>query len=243
VAFSVDWGDSEKRFPECQFTGRFHPRNVMPALRSLPSLSSFTDEQLVALFQAGQAEAIDELVTRYRRVARAKARHYFVLGADIDDIEQEGLIGLYKAARDFRPDRGSFRSFADVCITRQLLTAIKAATRRKHQPLNRYVSLSGGSVADHDEPDVEVHLDDPSAVDPAEAAISAESVAALQVAIDELLSGLEVAVLGRFVEGRSYEEIGADLGRQPKAVDNALQRIKRKLGGHLDSQEEAAVAA
>lgn len=215
----------------------------MASLHSVPSLSDLDDEELVARFQAGATEALDVLVTRYRRVARAKARHYFVLGADIDDIEQEGLIGLFKAARDFRPERGAFRSFADVCITRQLLTAIKAASRRKHQPLNRYVSISGGSTSEAEAPEVEIHLSDYTAVDPADAVVSAEQVAALQVAIGDLLSGLEVAVLGRFVEGHSYEQIGADLGRQPKAVDNALQRIKRKLDHHLSMRNQMSELA
>ena len=211
----------------------------MALLHSVPSPADLTDEDLVAMFQDGHVDALDELVARYRRFARGKARSYFVLGADIDDVEQEGLIGLFKAARDFRPERGSFRGFADVCITRQLLTAIKGASRRKHQPLNRYVSLSGGPTVDGDEPELDAYLDDRHAVDPADAVVSSEQVADLRVAIDELLSGLEVAVLGRFVEGRSYEEIGADLGRQPKAVDNALQRIKRKLGQHMERRELA----
>jgi RNA polymerase sporulation-specific sigma factor len=215
----------------------------MAHLRSLPTLPDLTDEELVARFQDGHTEALDELVARYRRLARSKARTYFVLGADIDDVEQEGLIGLFKAARDYRADRGSFRAFADVCITRHLLTAIKAASRHKHQPLNRYVSLSGGPSADGEETEVDVYLDDPGAVDPADAVISAEQVADLRLAIDELLSGLEAAVLGRFVEGRSYEEISTDLGRQPKAVDNALQRIKRKLGARLDHDTAATLAA
>ncbi|MGH9094406.1 MAG: RNA polymerase sporulation sigma factor SigH [Acidimicrobiales bacterium] len=193
------------------------------------------DEQLVARWQSGDADALDTLLQRYRRFARAKARSYFLVGADSDDIEQEGLIGLYKAARDYRPDRqASFRAFAELCVTRQVISAIKAATRQKHQPLNRYVSISGVRGGDDaHERSVEDLLDDHRVADPADQVISNEQIARMRQSMSENLSGLEVDVLRLYVEGKSYQEIGEHLGRHTKSIDNALQRIKRKLDVHL----------
>ena len=203
-------------------------------------LTELTDDDLVARFHDGDGDSLNVLLERYRRFARAKARGYFLVGADSDDIEQEGLIGLYKAARDFRPDRqSSFRAFAELCITRQVITAIKTATRQKHQPLNQYVSISG--VRGGDDPgerSVEDLLDDHYVADPADEVVSAERMDDMRQAMAEMLSGLEVDVLRLYVEGKSYYEIGTQLGRHVKSIDNALQRIKRKLDVHL--QDEAA---
>ncbi len=214
---------------------------------SLVSLTELDDEALVARFQAGDSSALDLLVQRYRRFARAKARTYFLMGADADDVEQEGLIGLYKAARDFRPDReSSFRAFADLCITRQIISAIKAATRFKHQPLNRYVSISGIRGSDDEsEGAVEELLDDHRAMDPADVVISQQQVVEMRRSMSEGLSGLEVEVLRLYVEGKSYHEIGTQLDRHAKSIDNALQRIKRKLDHHQQddfSDEQPLVA-
>src|SRR3954447_6090563 len=139
-------------------------------------LAGLSDDDLVARFHDGDADALNVLLERYRRFARAKARGYFLIGADSDDIEQEGLIGLYKAIRDFRPERqASFRAFAELCITRQIITAIKTATRHKHQPLNQYVSISSSRHGDeHHERTVEEMLDDHHVVDPAEHVVSNE---------------------------------------------------------------------
>lgn len=198
--------------------------------------ADLADEELVARFQAGDQSALEVLINRYRRFARAKTRTYFLVGADADDVEQEGLIGLFKAARDFRADRqASFRAFAELCVTRQVISAIKAATRQKHQPLNRYVSISG--VRGSDDPAegaVEEMLDDHRSADPAEEVVSQEQIEAIRASMASSLSNLEVEVLRLYVEGKSYCEIGTHLGRHVKSIDNALQRIKRKLDQHLN---------
>src|SRR5579875_1281832 len=203
-------------------------------------LVELDDEELVRLFQSGEGSALDVLLQRYRRFARAKTRTYFLVGADADDIEQEGLIGLYKAARDFRPDRqSSFRAFAELCVTRQVISAIKAANRQKHQPLNRYVSNSGVLGSDGPaEGAVEEMLGDHRACDPADEVVSQEQIGAIRRSMAENLSELEVEVLRLYVEGKSYHEIGCHLGRHVKSIDNALQRIKRKLDHHFQEQEE-----
>jgi RNA polymerase sporulation-specific sigma factor len=211
----------------------------MPAT-ALASLTELADEELAVRYQAGDVAALEILIQRYRRFARAKTRTYFLVGADADDVEQEGMIGLYKAARDFRTDRqSSFRAFAELCVTRQVISAIKAATRQKHQPLNRYVSISG--VRGSDDPAegaVEELLDDHRAADPADEVVSQEQIAAIRRSMAESLSTLEVEVLRLYVEGKSYYEIGSHLGRQVKSIDNALQRIKRKLDSHLTPEME-----
>src|SRR5436305_6770151 len=194
-------------------------------------LVDLNDDELVARFQEGDGDALNTLLERYRRFARAKARGYFIVGGDADDIEQEGMIGLFKAARDFRADRqSSFRAFAELCITRQVITAIKTATRQKHQPLNRYVSISG--VRGSDDPgerSVEDLLHDHHVADPADEVVSAERMDAMRVSMGKMLSGLEVDVLRLYVEGKSYQEISEHVGRHVKSSDNALKRIKRKL--------------
>ncbi|MDE3204329.1 MAG: RNA polymerase sporulation sigma factor SigH [Acidobacteriota bacterium] len=212
---------------------------------ALASLSACSDEELALRFQAGDRRAVEILVARYRRFARAKTRTYFLVGAEPDDVEQEGLIGLYKAARDFRADRqASFGAFAELCVTRQVISAIKGATRQKHQPLNRYVSISG--VRGSDDPSeraVEELFDDHRATDPADELISQEAISAIRRSMAESLSGLEVEVLRLYVEGKSYTEISSQLGRHVKSVDNALQRIKRKLDRHLhDGEDEGQLA-
>jgi RNA polymerase sporulation-specific sigma factor len=219
------------------------------ALRSSETspLADLTDDQLVARFQDGDGDALNALLERYRRFARAKARGYFIVGGDADDIEQEGMIGLFKAARDFRADRqSSFRAFAELCITRQVITAIKTATRQKHQPLNRYVSISG--VRGSDDPgerSVEDLLHDHHVADPADEVVSAERMDAMRASMAKMLSVLEVDVLRLYVEGKSYQEISEHLGRHVKSIDNALQRIKRKLDIHIQEQahEEILVLA
>jgi len=210
----------------------------------LSPVTEFSDDALVVLARHGEVDALNLLLERYRRFARAKARCYFLAGGDLDDIEQEGLIGLYKAVRDFRSDRqSSFRAFAELCITRQIITAIKTATRQKHRPLNTYVSMFGvGSVDDAGERLIEGLLDQQVA-DPADAVVSEEDMAELRGLLAEVLSGLEVDVLRLYVEGWTYQEIGVELGRQVKSIDNALQRIKRKLEARLDGRQGVPVAA
>ena len=218
----------------------------------IAALADLTDIDLVARFQSGCQDSLQVMINRYRRFARAKARSYFLVGADSDDVEQEALIGLYKAARDFRPEhQSSFRAFAELCITRQIITAIKTATRQKHQALNQYVSISGGRSGDESsERNVEemIHVRH-HGTDPAERIVAAERFEAMRDRMAEVLSDLEVSVLTLYVEGKSYQEIGDQLGRHVKSIDNALQRIKRKLEGHLadraaaDHDEDLALIA
>ena len=194
-----------------------------------------SDEGLVELAHAGDDGAIDVLLTRYRHYARAKARSYFLAGADKEDIVQEGMIGLYKAIRDFEPEHNTaFRAFAELCITRQIITAIKTATRQKHQPLNSYVSLNrpvaGG---DDDDRSLSDSIETIEVADPAQLVISAEEVRTIKAQMGEVLSPFEVEVLEYYIDGRSYQQIADMLGRHVKSIDNALQRIKRKLEPHI----------
>ena len=191
------------------------------------ALVELSDDELVARFQGGDNDSLDVLLQRYRRFTRAKARGYFLIGADSDDIEQEGMIGLFKAVRDFRPDRqASFRAFAELCITRQIITAIKTATRQKHQPLNSYLSLSGTRPGEENgSGTVEEVLEAKGLIDPIEFIISMEDLRSMRRMMSEMLSKLEVEVLRLYVEGKSF--------------DNALQRIKRKLDVHLAERAAA----
>ena len=202
-----------------------------------------SDAELAALARTGDDAALSELLTKYRSFARMKSRSYFLVGADREDIIQEGMIGLYKAIRDFDPTREtSFRGFAELCITRQILTAIKSATRQKHGPLNNYVSFSRPLVGEDDgERVLSDVLPTVAITDPADLVISAERIRALQAHVDEVLSDLETEVLRLYVEGKSYQEIAERLQRHVKSIDNALQRIKKKLEGHL--RERAAADA
>ena len=199
------------------------------------------DAQLVALAREGDDAALAELLEKYRSFARVKARSYFLVGADREDIVQEGMIGLYKAIRDFdAAHETSFRGFAELCITRQIITAIKTATRQKHGPLNNYVSFSRPVTGEDDGERVLADVLPTRAVsDPADLVISAERIRALQSHVDEVLSDLETEVLRLYVEGKSYEEIAERLQRHVKSIDNALQRIKKKLEGHLRERTEA----
>jgi len=205
------------------------------------ALAELSDDELVARFQGGDNDSLDVLLQRYRRFTRAKARGYFLIGADSDDIEQEGMIGLFKAVRDFRPDRqASFRAFAELCITRQIITAIKTATRQKHQPLNSYLSLSGTRPGEENgSGTVEEVLEAKGLIDPIEFIISMEDLRSMRRMMTEMLSKLEVEVLRLYVEGKSYQEIAGVLGRHVKSIDNALQRIKRKLDLHLAERAAA----
>src|SRR4051794_33232058 len=199
------------------------------------------DEQLVAAARAGDDRALATLLDKYRGFARSKAHSYFLVGADREDIIQEGMIGLYKAVRDFNPDmQTSFRAFAELCITRQVITAIKTATRQKHGPLNNYVSFSRPVLTDDEgERCLGDMLPVMAVSDPADLVISAERIRALQEHFDTVLSDLEAEVLRLYVDGKSYQEIAEVLKRHVKSIDNALQRIKRKLDGHLKAREVA----
>ena len=194
-----------------------------------------TDEELVEQARSGNERSLESLLQRYRHYARAKARTYFLAGADKEDIVQEGMIGLFKAIRDFQSDKNvSFRAFAELCITRQIITAIKTATRQKHHPLNSYVSLNKpvGTSGD-DERSLGDSLAHQSIHDPADLVISAEEIDSIKSSLGSLLSSLETEVLQLYMDGKSYQEIADMLGRHVKSIDNALQRIKRKLEQHL----------
>ena len=197
------------------------------------------DSYLIALAKSGDAVAYDRLVRRYYGFVRLKASSYFLAGGDSDDLIQEGLVGLYKAVRDFRSDReSSFRNFAELCITRQIITAVKTATRNKHTPLNQYVSFSSSpaSAPDGGEPTLDEIIPGPTVHDPVNQVVSSEELQALVACLSTALSELESRVLALYLDGRSYEEIGGMLACDTKTVDNALQRVKRKVGVHLRSR-------
>lgn len=205
-----------------------------------PDYQALTDENVVALCRMGDAVAVEFLLNKYKNFVRSKARSYFLIGADHEDIVQEGMIGLYKAIRDFRPEKlSSFRAFAELCITRQIITAIKTATRQKHIPLNSYVSLNKPIYDEEsDRTLLDVCVEGHSA-NPEELLISQEDLRGIHEKIDEVLSGLEQEVLAAYLDGKSYQEIADMLGRHVKSIDNALQRVKRKLEKYLeDSSRE-----
>lgn len=202
-----------------------------------PAGVSNTDEELVVAVRGGDDTALVELLERYRRFVRAKARSYFLVGADREDIVQEGMIGLYKAIRDYASGhQTSFRSFAELCITRQILTAIKTATRQKHLPLNSYVSFERPRDDDPERTVGDTFVSGPDS-DPLDLLVASDELEQLNEVFNELFSGLEGDVVKLFVEGRSYQEIADVLGRHVKSVDNALQRVKRKLEQHLQERE------
>lgn len=188
------------------------------------------DEEVVDLARAGSVLAQEYLINKYKSFVRAKARSYFLVGADREDIIQEGMIGLYKAIRDFRGDKlASFKAFAELCIQRQIITAIKTATRRKHIPLNSYISLNRPIYdEDSDRTLIDV-MPGADITDPEEIVINGEEASYIESRMTEILSDLERQVLAYYLDGKSYMEIAADLNRHVKSIDNALQRVKRKL--------------
>ena len=200
------------------------------------------DSYLIALAKQGDPTAYDRLVRRYHGFVRLKASSYFIAGGDSDDLMQEGLVGLYKAIRDYRTDRqSSFRNFAELCITRQIITAVKTATRNKHVPLNQYVSFATTPAgASEGESTLEEMLPGSPVHDPANQVISSEELRSLVDCLASTLSELESRVLALYLDGRSYEEIGGIVECDTKTVDDALQRVKRKVGCHLDSRNIAA---
>ncbi len=200
------------------------------------------DGYLIALAKQGDATAYDRIVRRYYGFVRLKASSYFLAGGDSDDLIQEGLVGLYKAVRDFRTDReSSFRNFAELCITRQIITAVKTATRNKHTPLNQYVSFSATPASASDsEPTLEEIIPGPSVHDPVNQVISSEELQSLVGCLSTALSELESRVLALYLDGRSYEEIAGLIDCDAKTVDNALQRVKRKVGAHLETRRVSA---
>ncbi|WP_106767183.1 RNA polymerase sporulation sigma factor SigH [Paenibacillus faecalis] len=199
-----------------------------------------SDEDIVEAVRQGDSGALEYLINKYRNFVRAKARSYFLIGADREDIVQEGMIGLYKAIRDFKGDKlSSFKAFAELCITRQIITAIKTATRQKHIPLNSYVSLDK-PIYDEDSDRTLLDVICGTAVcDPEELVINQEEFVGLEDKMSEILSDLERKVLMLYLDGRSYQEIAVDLRRHVKSIDNALQRVKRKLERYLEVRDNS----
>ncbi len=195
------------------------------------------DEDIVVEARDGNGEALEFLIHKYRNFVRAKARSYFLIGADREDIIQEGMIGLYKAIRDFRNDKlASFRAFAELCITRQIITAIKTATRQKHIPLNSYVSLNKPIYEEDSDRTLMDVISTSRVSDPEEMVINREEFGDIEEKMGEILSDLEWKVLMSYLDGRSYQEIAVELKRHVKSIDNALQRVKRKLERYLDGR-------
>ncbi len=189
-----------------------------------------TDEEIALLAQQGDTDASEYLLNKYKNFVRSKARSYFLVGADHEDIVQEGMIGLFKAFRDFKPDKlASFHAFAELCVTRQIITAIKTATRQKHIPLNSYVSLNRPVFDEDSDRTLMDVLSGVTTAGPEELLIGQEDYDSIEKTIEEMLSPLERETLNLFLEGKSYHEIAEEMGRHPKSVDNALQRIKRKM--------------
>ncbi|MFP3154588.1 RNA polymerase sporulation sigma factor SigH [Lachnospiraceae bacterium ZAX-1] len=195
----------------------------------MSSYETMTDEELIACLRNGQQDITDYIINKYKYLVRKRANAMFLIGGDTDDLIQEGMIGLFKAIRDFKEDmETAFYHFADICISRQIYNAVEASQRKKHQPLNSYVSLN----ADMDENngislmDVLASIDN---INPEELFIDKENVMAMQQQMDQILSGMEKRVMQYYLQGMNYHQIAEMLGKQPKSIDNALQRIKGKL--------------
>lgn len=201
------------------------------------NFESMRDEDIVRMAQERDGAAMECLLNKYKNFVRTKARSYFLIGADHEDIVQEGMIGLYKAIRDYREDKlKSFRAFAEMCITRQIITAIKTATRQKHIPLNNYVSLNRPIYEEDSDRTLLDVITEEGLSNPEEMMIDRENLTVIEGRIGEMLSDLEKDVLVRYMEGKSYVEIAEEMNRHVKSIDNALQRIKRKLMKYLESK-------
>lgn len=204
-------------------------------LNSSVSYNTMLDEEIVEYARKGNDKALEYVINKYKNFVRAKARTYFLIGADREDIVQEGMIGLYKAIRDFREDKlSSFRAFAELCITRQIITAIKTATRQKHIPLNSYVSLNRPIFDEESDRTLLDVISEEKVYDPEEMIINKEEFTGIELKMGEILSELEWEVLSSYLKGKTYQEIAGDLDRHVKSIDNALQRVKRKLEKYLE---------
>ena len=204
----------------------------------LPDYEQMTDEEIARLAQAGDEEASAFLLRKYKNFVRSKAHSYFLVGADHEDIVQEGMIGLFKAIRDFRPEKlASFHAFAEICVTRQIITAIKTATRQKHIPLNSYISLNKPIYEEESDRTLMDIITETQVADPEEMLIGRESYSNIESRIQESLSPFERRVMEAYMDGKSYQEIAEALDRHVKSIDNALQRIKRKLEKLLEERK------
>ncbi|BAH05217.1 hypothetical protein CKR_0166 [Clostridium kluyveri NBRC 12016] len=198
--------------------------------KKISSFEEKLDEEVVIQAKEGDVRAQEYMINKYENFVKSKAKSYFLIGADKEDIYQEGMIGLYKAIRDFKTDKlSSFKAFAELCVTRQIITAIKTATRQKHIPLNTYVSLNKPIYDEESDRTLLDVLSEAKVADPEELIISREELKHIHNEIGEVLSSLEMEVLMSYLDGKSYQEIACDLDRHAKSIDNALQRVKRKL--------------
>ena len=192
--------------------------------------ADISDEDIIELSRNGDKYAIDYIIDKYKNLVRARSRTYFLIGADREDIVQEGMIGLYKAARDFKKDKhSSFKAFAELCITRQIITAIKCATRQKHIPLNSYISLNKPFFEEENEQTLLDTIGQKKNTNPEEIVISKEHFSSVEDKMFKVLSKFERKVLSYYLDGKGYTEIAKHLGKSEKSIDNALQRIKRKV--------------
>jgi len=212
--------------------------NSVAAKEFYLTYAEIPDEEVVRYAQQGEQFAVEFLIDKYKNFVKAKARSYFLIGADREDIIQEGMIGLFKAIRDYKDDKlTTFRAFAELCITRQIITAIKTATRQKHIPLNSYVSLNKPVYDEESDRTLIDILSTSKITNPEEIFISREEFMYIEKKMGEILSSLEWRVLTAYLEGKSYQEIAEELKRHVKSIDNALQRVKRKLEKYLEDRE------
>lgn len=196
------------------------------------------EEDIVLEAKDGNTRAQEYIISKYENFVKAKARSYFLIGADKEDIYQEGMIGLYKAIRDFNSEKSNtFKGFAELCVTRQIITAIKTATRQKHIPLNTYISLNKPVSEDESDRTLLDIISSIKITDPEELLISQEQKKYIEDEISKVLSELEMEVLQSYLDGKSYQEIACDLDRHAKSIDNALQRVKRKLEKCLNNNK------
>lgn len=217
---------------------RGFPVDIKQLIENKDKLLTLDDDEIIRLIHQEDGQALDYLIHKYKNFVRAKARTYFLIGADKEDIIQEGMIGLYKAIRDYDGEKQtSFKAFAELCITRQIITAIKTATRQKHIPLNSYVSLDKPIYDEESDRTLLDVIAGSNAIDPQELLVNQEKFGDMEVKLSELLSEFEKGVLHLYLEGRTYQEISVDLGRHVKSVDNALQRVKRKLEQLMETNE------
>ena len=194
--------------------------------------------EIICMAKLGNSQAIENIIDRYSILVKAKAKTYFLVGADKEDIIQEGLIGLYKAIRDYNQENTcSFKHFADICITRQIITAIKTATRQKHIPLNTYISLNKPIFDDDSERNLFETIRSNIESDPEKMIILKEEYQYIQEKMAEVLSKFEQEVLGKYLSGKTYREISVELDKEPKSIDNALQRIKKKMDNFIERDD------
>lgn len=197
-------------------------------------LCKLSDEQVVELAKSGDEDAYNHIIARYRNFVYAKAKSYYINGGEQDDLVQEGMIGLYKAVRDFDSQYSNFAGFARICVVRQIITAVKNSTRNKHKPLNSYISLDGGSEESSTSNVLSDFLDEDNSLNPESILIDRENLSGITYRINQILSGMELEVLALYIDGFSYQEIAEKMGKDCKSVDNAIQRIRKKIGKILE---------